>query len=118
MTRSAALEVVGSDYIRTARAKGLTGRRRVFGVHVLAGALVPILTVVGIGFGLSLGGALATKQAFRPPRRRPGGDRRGAAAGRPMIQGGLLIISLVFVVANLVVDVLYLWVDPRLRDSA
>ena len=117
MTRSAALEVVGSDYIRTARAKGLT-EPRVFGVHVLAGALVPILTVVGIGFGLSLGGALVIEQVFSLP----GVGRLviGAVLRRdwPIIQGGLLIISMVFVLVNLVVDVLYLWVDPRLRDSA
>jgi peptide/nickel transport system permease protein len=117
MTRSASLEIAGSDFIRTARAKGLT-EPRVFGVHVLAGALVPILTVVGIGFGLSLGGALVIEQVFSLP----GVGRLviGAVLRRdwPIIQGGLLVISLVFVLVNLLVDVLYLWVDPRLRESA
>ncbi len=117
MTRSASLEIAGSDFIRTARAKGLT-EPRVFGVHVLAGALVPILTVVGIGFGLSLGGALVIEQVFSLP----GVGRLviGAVLRRdwPIIQGGLLIIALVFVVVNLLVDLLYLWVDPRLRDAA
>jgi peptide/nickel transport system permease protein len=117
MTRSASLEIAGSDFIRTARAKGLT-EPRVFGVHVLAGALVPILTVVGIGFGLSLGGALVIEQVFSLP----GVGRLviGAVLRRdwPIIQGGLFVISLVFVLVNLLVDVLYLWVDPRLRDRA
>ncbi len=117
MTRSAALEVAGSDFIRTARAKGLT-EKRVFAVHVLAGALVPILTVVGIGFGLSLGGALVIEQVFSLP----GVGRLviGAVLRRdwPIIQGGLLIISLVFVLVNLLVDLLYLWADPRLRETA
>ena len=115
MTRSASLEIAGSDFIRTARAKGLT-EPRVYGVHVLAGALVPILTVVGIGFGLSLGGALVIEQVFSLP----GVGRLviGAVLRRdwPIIQGGLLIISLVFVLVNLLVDLLYLWVDPRLRQ--
>ncbi len=117
MTRSAALEVAGSDFIRTARAKGLT-EPRVFTVHVLAGALVPILTVVGISFGLSLGGALVIEQVFSLP----GVGRLviGAVLRRdwPIIQGGLVIISLVFVLVNLLVDLLYLWADPRLRESA
>src|SRR5258708_2531479 len=66
MPRSAALEVAGSDFIRTARAKGLT-EPRVFTRHVLAASLVPILTVAGIGFGLSLGGALVIEQVFSLP---------------------------------------------------
>ena len=117
MTRSAALEIAGSDFVRTARAKGLT-EPRVFAVHVLAGAMVPILTVAGIGFGLSLGGALVIEQVFSLP----GVGRLviGAVLRRdwPIIQGGLLIIALVFVLVNLLVDLLYLWVDPRLREDA
>lgn len=116
MTRSAALEVAGSDFIRTARAKGLS-EPRVFSVHVLAGALVPILTVAGIGFGLSLGGALVIEQVFSLP----GVGRLviGAVLRRdwPIIQGGLLVIAVVFVLVNLLVDLLYLWADPRLRDE-
>jgi peptide/nickel transport system permease protein len=117
MTRSAALEVAGSDFIRTARAKGLT-EPRVFARHVLAGAMVPILTVVGIGFGLSLGGALVVEQVFSLP----GVGRLviGAVLRRdwPVIQGGLLLTTCIFVLVNLVVDLLYLWVDPRLRENA
>ena len=114
MTRSAALEVARSDFIRTARAKGLS-EPVVFARHVLGASLVPILTVAGIGFGLSLGGALVIEQVFSLP----GVGRLviGAVLRRdwPVIQGGLLITALVFVLVNLLVDLLYLWADPRLR---
>lgn len=117
MTRAAALEVAGQDFIRTARAKGLA-EPRVFAVHVLRAAMVPILTVAGIGFGLSLGGALVIEQVFSLP----GVGRLviGAVLRRdwPVIQGGLLVTAFVFVVVNLIVDLLYLWADPRLRRSA
>jgi peptide/nickel transport system permease protein len=117
MTRAAALEVAGSDFIRTARAKGLA-EPRVFTRHVLAASLVPILTVVGIGFGLSLGGALVIEQVFSLP----GVGRLviGAVLRRdwPIIQGGLLLTTCIFVAVNLLVDLLYLWVDPRLREQA
>ncbi len=117
MTRSAALEVASSDFIRTARAKGLA-EPRVYARHVLAGSMVPILTVVGIGFGLSLGGALVVEQVFSLP----GVGRLviGAVLRRdwPVIQGGLLLTTCIFVLVNLVVDLLYLWVDPRLRENA
>ncbi len=116
MTRSAALEVANSDFIRTARAKGLT-EQRVFSRHVLAASLVPILTVAGIGFGLSLGGALVIEQVFSLP----GVGRLviGSVLRRdwPVIQGGLLMTAFVFVAVNLIVDILYLWADPRLREE-
>ena len=116
MTRSAALEVANSDFIRTARAKGLA-EPRVFARHVLAAAAVPILTVAGISFGIALGGALVIEQVFSLP----GVGRLviGAVLRRdwPVIQGGLLLTAFVFVLVNLLVDLLYLWVDPRLRES-
>jgi peptide/nickel transport system permease protein len=116
MTRSAALEVANSDFIRTARAKGLA-EPRVFARHVLAAAAVPILTVAGISFGIALGGALVIEQVFSLP----GVGRLviGAVLRRdwPVIQGGLLLTAFVFVAVNLIVDLLYLWVDPRLRES-
>jgi peptide/nickel transport system permease protein len=115
MTRSAALEVASSDFVRTARAKGLA-EPRVFARHVLSASLVPILTVVGIAFGVSLGGALVIEQVFSLP----GVGRLviGAVLRRdwPVIQGGLLLTATVFVLVNLVVDLLYLWADPRLRE--
>jgi peptide/nickel transport system permease protein len=117
MTRAAALEVASSDFIRTARAKGLA-EPRVFARHVLRASLVPILTVLGIGFGLSLGGALVIEQVFSLP----GVGRLviGAVLRRdwPVIQGGLLLTTSIFVLVNLVVDLLYLWADPRLRETA
>ncbi len=117
MTRSAALEVAASDYIRTARSKGL-GEPRVYLRHVLSGALVPILTVIGIAFGVSLGGALVIEQVFSLP----GVGRLviGAVLRRdwPVIQGGLLLTAATLVAVNLVVDLLYLWADPRLREHA
>ncbi len=116
MTRSAALEVASSDFIRTARAKGLA-EPRVFARHVLAAAAVPILTVAGISFGIALGGALVIEQVFSLP----GVGRLviGAVLRRdwPVIQGGLLLTAFVFVAVNLAVDLLYLWVDPRLREQ-
>ena len=116
MTRSAALEVANSDFIRTARAKGLA-EPRVFARHVLSAAAVPILTVAGISFGIALGGALVIEQVFSLP----GVGRLviGAVLRRdwPVIQGGLLLTAFVFVAVNLVVDLLYLWVDPRLREQ-
>lgn len=116
MTRSAALEVSNSDFIRTARAKGLA-EPRVFARHVLAAAAVPILTVAGISFGIALGGALVIEQVFSLP----GVGRLviGAVLRRdwPVIQGGLLLTAFVFVAVNLIVDLLYLWVDPRLREQ-
>jgi peptide/nickel transport system permease protein len=115
MTRSAAMEVAGSDFVRTARAKGLT-EPRVYTRHVLGASLVPILTVAGIAFGASLGGALVIEQVFSLP----GVGRLviGAVLRRdwPVIQGGLLLTATVFVLVNLVVDLLYLWADPRLRE--
>jgi peptide/nickel transport system permease protein len=115
MTRSAALEIAGADFIRTARAKGLA-EPRVFARHVLGPALVPILTVAGIGFGGALGGALVIEQVFSLP----GVGRLviGAVLRRdwPVIQGGLLLTATVFVAVNLLVDMLYLWADPRLRE--
>ena len=117
MTRSAALEVVASDFIRTARAKGLA-EPRVFARHVLAASLVPVLTVAGIGFGVTLSGALVIEQVFSLP----GVGRLviGAVLARdwPVIQGGLLLTAFVFVAVNLVVDLLYLWADPRLREQS
>jgi len=98
-----------------ARAKGLA-EPRVFARHVLGAALVPILTVSGIGFGGALGGALVIEQVFSLP----GVGRLviGAVLRRdwPVIQGGLLLTAAVFVLVNLLVDVLYLWADPRLRE--
>lgn len=114
ITRSSMLEVLGSDYIRTARAKGLAWRRVVLR-HGLRNALIPIVTLVGLEFGYLLGGAVLTETVF---------DWQGmgtyilkSVEGREYdsIGGAILVLSTVFVVVNLAVDILYAFIDPRIR---
>jgi peptide/nickel transport system permease protein len=114
MTRSSMLEVLGQDYVRTARAKGLPEAYVVLR-HGLANAMVPIITVMGIMVGALLGGAVVTEQVFSLP----GLGRLiiGAVLSRdfPVIQGGLLFLALIYLAVNLVVDLLYAFLDPRVR---
>jgi peptide/nickel transport system permease protein len=114
MTRSAMLEVLGQDFIRTADSKGLPWSV-VVTRHGLPNALVPILTVIGIVTGGLLGGAVVVEQVFSLP----GVGRLviGAVLSRdfPVIQGTLLFVAVIYLVINLVVDVLYAVVDPRVR---
>ena len=114
MTRSSMLEVLGQDFIRTARAKGLPEHHVVL-QHGLVNAMVPIVTVMGIMVGALLGGAVVTEQVFSLP----GLGRLiiGAVLSRdfPVIQGGLLFLALIYLVVNLVVDLLYAVIDPRVR---
>ena len=116
MTRSSMLEVLGQDFVRTARAKGLPEPYVVLR-HGLANAMVPIVTVMGIMVGALLGGAVVTEQVFSIP----GLGRLiiGAVLSRdfPVIQGGLRFVALIYLVVNLVVDLLYAVVDPRVRLS-
>ncbi|MGX6444713.1 ABC transporter permease [Neobacillus sp. K501] len=114
MTRATMLEVMKSDYIRTARAKGL----RMFWVvykHSLKNAIIPVLTVIGLQMGLLLGGAILTETIFGWPG--IGRYLYDAIAYRdyPVIQSGILIIAAIFVLINLVVDLLYVLVDPRIK---
>ncbi|MDQ0416331.1 peptide/nickel transport system permease protein [Croceifilum oryzae] len=114
MTRSSMLEVMRSDYIRTARAKGL-GEFWVVYKHTLKNAFIPVLTVVGLQLGLLLGGAVLTETIFSWP-----GVGRYIfdainARNYPVIQSGILILATIFVVINLIVDLLYAWVDPRIQ---
>ncbi len=114
MTRSAMLEVLGSDFIRTARAKGLR-ERVVLGRHALRNALIPIITVLGLDFGNYLTGSILTETIFSWP-----GIGRyvvNAIARRdlPAIQGSVLFLSVVFVLVNLATDLLYAKADPRVR---
>jgi peptide/nickel transport system permease protein len=114
MTRSSMLEVLGQDYIRTARAKGLP-TRAVVGKHALANIAIPTLTVVGINVGILVGGAVIVESVFSLP----GVGRLviGAIQRRdiPVIQGGLLMIAAAMVLINLAVDLLYAVFDPRVR---
>lgn len=116
MTRSSMLEVMSQDYIRTARAKGMR-RHTVIFKHALRNALVPIVTVVGVMTGVLLGGAVVIESVFSLP----GVGRLiiGAIQRRdyPIIQGGLLITAATFVFVNILVDLAYGWLDPRVRDG-
>ncbi len=114
MVRTAMLEELGQDYIRTARAKGLTERAVVWR-HALPNALVPIVTVVGLQFGALLAGAIVTEKIFSWP----GLGRLvvDAISNRDyaLVQGCLLSIGLTYVLVNLLTDVVYRWVNPRMR---
>jgi peptide/nickel transport system permease protein len=117
MTRSSLLEVVRQDFIATARAKGLP-EWRVLTKHALRNALIPVVTVVGIGLADLLVGAPLTETVFAWPGL---GRLLVAAVGQrdlPVVMGAVLVFALVYVVGNLVVDLAYLVIDPRLRQKA
>lgn len=115
MTRSSLLEVLREDYVRTAKAKGLSFYRIVF-VHALKNALLPVVTVIGLMLGSLLTGAVLTETLFSWP-----GVGRWLVASvlsrdYPVLQGGVLLLSVMIVMVNIAVDVLYTWLNPRLRD--
>lgn len=114
ITRSSMLEVMRSDYIRTARAKGL-GQFFVVYKHALKNAFIPILTIIGVQTGLLIGGAILTETIFGWPG--VGRYIYTAIGNRdyPVIQSGILVIATIFVLINLLVDLLYAYVDPRIR---
>jgi peptide/nickel transport system permease protein len=114
MTRSALLEVLGMDYIRTARAKGLH-ERVVLATHAMKNASLPIITVVGLEFGGLLAGAILTETIFSWPGMGRLVVERILARDYPTVQGAVLVIALLFVGLNLVVDVSYAYLDPRIR---
>src|SRR2546427_3874741 len=113
--RSSPLEALAEDYVRTARAKGLS-EWRVIWSHVLKNALIPVVTVLGLQLGTLIGGAVITEDVFALP----GGGRlvvdAGFARDFPLVQGVVLPISVGFILSNLIVDVLYGWIDPRIRS--
>jgi peptide/nickel transport system permease protein len=114
ITRASMLEVLQQDYIRTARAKGL-GQRSILFVHALKNAAVPIVTVIGLGIALLIGGAVVTESVFAIP----GVGRLTIDAilrrDYPVIQGIVLLFSFLYVLVNLMVDLIYTLVDPRIR---
>jgi peptide/nickel transport system permease protein len=114
ITRASMLEVLQQDYVRTARAKGL-GQRNILFVHALKNAAVPIVTVIGIGIALLIGGAVVTESVFAIP----GLGRLTIDAilrrDYPVIKGIVLLFSFLYVLVNLMVDVTYTLVDPRIR---
>lgn len=116
MTRSSMLEVLGEDYIRTARAKGLS-RSRVILIHALRNALLPVVTVIGLQVGTLLAGAILTETIFSWP-----GLGRWLIEGLqrrdyPVVQGGVLLIATLIILVNLLIDLLYGIVDPRIRHK-
>jgi peptide/nickel transport system permease protein len=114
MTRSSMLEVLRQDYVRTARAKGLRDRAVVFR-HALKNALLPVLTVIGLQFGTLLGGAVLTETVFGWPGIGQLLIESIFARDYPVVQGIVLTVSVLFILVNLVVDLLYGCVDPRIR---
>jgi peptide/nickel transport system permease protein len=114
ITRATMLEVLQQDYIRTARAKG-AGQGSVLFLHALKNAAVPIVTVIGIGVALLIGGAVVTESVFAIP----GLGRLTVDAilrrDYPVIQGVILLFSFVYVLVNLAIDILYTFLDPRIR---
>lgn len=116
LVRSSLIEVLGQDYIRTARSKGLQNRRVVWS-HALKNTLVPIVTIVGLQFGSLLGGAIIVEAVF--VRRGIGQLVINAITVRdfPVVQGTILFVALIYVFVNLFVDLLYGFLDPRIRYS-
>lgn len=116
MTRGAVVEVLSADHVRTARAKGL-GERAVVLHHALRCALIPVVTLIGLQIGFLLGGAVVTETVFSWP----GVGRLAVGAilssDFPMAQGTIIVLSLGFILINLLVDVLYAALDPRMRGA-
>ncbi len=113
-TRSAMLEVLGEDYVRTARAKGLSPRR-VIGVHALRNAMIPVITVIGLSVGTLLGGAILTETIFSWPGIGKWMVDSIFRRDYPAVQGGLLLVAAVVMVVNLLVDMTYGLINPRIR---
>ena len=113
-TRSAMLEVLGEDYVRTARAKGLSPLR-VVGLHALRNALIPVITTIGLQVGVLLAGAILTETIFSWPGIGKWMVDSVSRRDYPVIQSGLLIIAGIIMLVNLIVDVLYGLVNPRIR---
>jgi peptide/nickel transport system permease protein len=114
LTRAMLLEVLRQDYVRTARAKGLSESSIIRG-HVLKNALIPVVTVLGLQLGTLIGGAVITEYVFALP----GVGRLVVdavfARDYPLVQGVVLLIAVGFILSNLAVDLLYGWIDPRIR---
>jgi dipeptide transport system permease protein len=113
-TRSAMLEVLSEDYVRTARAKGLTPFR-VVGIHALRNAMIPVITTIGLQVGVMLAGAILTETIFSWPGIGKWMVDSVFKRDYPVIQGGLLLIAAIIMIVNLIVDLLYGLVNPRIR---
>ena len=114
MTRSSMLEVIRQDFIRTARAKG-AGEEWVIFLHALKNAIIPVITVVGNAFGSSLGGAVVTETVFGLPGMGTQIVTSIRQKDNPVVLASVIVIAVAFSLVNLVVDILYTCVDPRIR---
>jgi ABC-type dipeptide/oligopeptide/nickel transport system permease component len=117
MTRSSVLEVLQEDYVMTARAKGLSEARIIL-KHVLRNAMLPVLTIVGLQFGALLAGAIITETIFSWPGLGTLMVKAIQTRDYPVVQGCVLVIALSYVLVNLVTDLLYGVIDPRIRYEA
>jgi len=115
-TRSSMLEVLGEDYIRTARAKGLRPWRVVM-IHALRNALITVVTVIGLQVGVLMAGAILTETIFAWPGIGKWMIESISRRDYPSVQGGLLLIALIVMLVNLVVDLLYGIINPRIRHT-
>ncbi|MGB6371139.1 MAG: ABC transporter permease, partial [Atribacterota bacterium] len=114
VTRSSMLEVLRQDFIRTERAKGLSERIVIY-KHAVRNAMIPVITVIGLNFGLLLAGAILTETVFSWP----GIGRYVVNAVNmrdyPVVQGCVLFFALMFVIVNLITDIIYVYIDPRIH---
>jgi peptide/nickel transport system permease protein len=116
ITRAAVLDVQNEDYVRTARAKGVAPRI-VDGRHIFRNAMLPIVTIIGLQTGLLLSGAILTETVFAIPGMGTWLAEAITDRDYPVLQGGILFVAFVFVIVNLLVDVSYAFLDPRIRVS-
>ncbi|MGD9712574.1 MAG: nickel ABC transporter permease [Thermomicrobiales bacterium] len=114
LVRSSMLDVLREDYVRTAMAKGLQ-YRRVVTKHALRNALIPAITVIGFSLGALLGGAVVTETVFTIPGMGRLVVQSISRRDYPLIQGAIMIIAAIYVIVNLIVDILYVYIDPRIR---
>jgi ABC-type dipeptide/oligopeptide/nickel transport system permease component len=116
MTRSSMVEVLGEDYVRTARAKGL-GEGRVLALHALRNALLPVITVAGLQFGSLLSGAIIIENVFSRPGLGSTLVDDIKERNYPVVQGAVLVIAAIYVLVNALVDLTYGLADPRIRRA-
>lgn len=114
VTRASVAENLRADYVRTAKAKGLT-RKRVIGVHVLRNSLIPVITLIGVDIGLLMSGAIVTEKVFNIPGVGFNLFRGIRTEDGPLVVGFVTVLVVVFLVVNLIVDLLYAALDPRIR---
>jgi peptide/nickel transport system permease protein len=117
MTRSTMLDTLGQDYIRTARAKGIS-EAKVVGKHALRNSLIPVTTVIGLQFGALLGGALLTESVFSWPGIGKFTVDCILKSDFPIVQGIVLLVAVIFVIVNLVADLIYAYLDPRIKYAS